>query len=704
MPASPENLRRLLSPRHIAFIGGSDADFSARQCAAQFDGPVWGVNPRRETLGGVPCYPSVEDLPQAPDAVFLATPRTAATDTVRRLNRIGAGGVACFTAGYGELGAAGRRAEAELVEAAGDMALVGPNCYGIVNFTNGAVLWPFGAGNHRCHEGVALVMQSGMLPANMIMNDRSVPITHVVSAGNQALLAIEDYLDVLLDEPAVRAVGLYIEGIRNIQKFADAAIKALRLDKPVVVLKAGKSKLGSQISISHTGSLAGTDEAFQALFDQLALIRVESPVEMMETLKFLSVSGAPRGNRLAAFTCSGGDAALVADYCAKVGLDLAQPSAAAAARLAELLPDIATVANPLDYTTPLWGNAEVMPEVFATMMADDYDAALVIQDFPPGHIHADNSYYRNDAASFIKACNAVPIPGAICSDLPENIDRESREIMINGGVAPLQGLDAGLDAIANACRYGAIRERLGAAIVGMEFVIIETPVNVVEAQVVDEWQGKQRLRQFGVEVPAGQLIEIDALDAVIETLDYPVVLKAISAELPHKSEAGAVKTNLHNSLQLRAAIETLRESVARVAPAIQIRHFLVEAMIDDSIAELMVGINTDPQFGQLLVIASGGVLVELTRDARTLLLPASDEQIGAALRSLRCFKLLQGFRGRPAADIECIIASIRLLVDFAASQHASLLEMDVNPLMITPQGCFVADVMIREAISQVSSR
>ncbi|MDH3389791.1 MAG: CoA-binding protein, partial [Gammaproteobacteria bacterium] len=370
MSARAENLRRLLSPRHIAFIGGSDADFSARQCAAQFDGPVWGVNPRRDTLGGVPCYRSVDDLPEAPDAVFLATPRSVATETVRQLNRIGAGGVACFTAGYGELGAPGRRAEAELVEAAGDMALIGPNCYGLVNYTNGAVLWPFGAGNHRCHEGVALVMQSGMLPANMIMNDRSVPITHVISAGNQALLTIEDYVDLLIDDAAVKAIGLYIEGIRNIGKLADVANRGLLAGKPIVVLKAGKSQLGSQISISHTGSLAGADQAFQAFFDQFGMIRVRSPVEMMETLKFLSVSGAPKGTRLAAFTCSGGDAALLADYCDRIGLRLAQPSAAAGERLAGLLPNIATVSNPLDYTTPLWGNAEILPEVFGTMIAD----------------------------------------------------------------------------------------------------------------------------------------------------------------------------------------------------------------------------------------------------------------------------------------------------------------------------------------------
>jgi len=697
MPAR-ENLRRLLSPRHVAFIGGADADFSARQCAAQFDGPVWGVNPKRDKLGGVRCYPAVEDLPDAPDAVFLATPRTAATETVRQLSRIGAGGVACFTAGYGELGQAGQRAEAELIEAAGDMALVGPNCYGIVNFTNGAVLWPFGAGNHRCHEGVALVMQSGMLPANMIMNDRSVPITHVVSAGNQAVLAIEDYLDVLLDEPAVRAVGLYIEGIKSVDKFATAAIKALQLDKPIVVLKAGKSKLGSQISITHTGSLAGTDEAFQALFDRFAIVRVESPVEMIETLKFLSVSGAPRGNRLAAFTCSGGDAAMVADYCDRVGLDLAQPSAPVAKKLAGLLPDIATAANPLDYTTPLWGNVDVMPRVFETLIADDYDAAVVIQDFPPGHIHADNSLYRNDAMSFIKACGALSVPAAVCSDLPENIDRESREILINGGVAPLQGLDAGLDAIANACRYGVTRERLLDTDLSPGYRKIDIPRDSGDARIVDEWQGKLMLRDAGIDVPAGLVIDAEAIDEAAENLAYPVALKAVSAELPHKSDAGAVMLDLRNPAQLRGALDAMRRRLEQAAPGIEISQFLVEPMIGDAIAELMVGINTDAQFGQLLVIASGGILVELTRDARTLLLPASDVEVEAALRELKCFKLLQGFRGKPAADIQTVVGSIRALIDFAAGRHHWLLEMDVNPLMITPDRCVAVDVMIREVV------
>ncbi|MFT5221052.1 MAG: acyl-CoA synthetase (NDP forming), partial [Gammaproteobacteria bacterium] len=630
MSARSENLHRLLNPRHIAFIGGADAAFSAEQCARHFDGPVWGVNPKRETLGGVPCFASVADLPEAPDAVFLATPRSVTTQTIQQLRERGAGGVACYTAGYGELGQSGRLAEAELITAAGDMALVGPNCYGLVNYTNGATLWPFGAGDARCQSGIALIMQSGMIPANLTMNDRSVPISFVISAGNQAVLAIEDYIEVMVADERVTAIGLYIEGIKNIDKFAAAAIKALQARKPIAVLKAGSSKLASQLAVSHTGSLAGADQAFQALFDQLGMIRVASPVEMLETLKFLSVSGAPKGNRIAAFTCSGGDAALVADYCEHVGLELPQPSKQASIDLAGLLPDIATVANPLDYTTPVWGNTDIMPAVFKRMVRDGYDAAVVIQDFPPPHIHADNSFYRNDANSFAGAVTVLGIPGAVCSDLPENIDKASREIMIAAGVTPLQGIDSGLDALANACRYGTILEQLGEQVDELQRRFLEVPAKNLISLCVDEWEGKQRLQAVGVAIPNGALIAATDLDRLDSDLKFPLVVKAVSVELPHKSEAGAVQLNLQSVAELKAAVAKIQASVAKVQPTIVIESFLVESMIDDVIAELMIGVTTDAQFGQLLVIASGGVLVELIEDAVTLILPTSDDQISAA--------------------------------------------------------------------------
>ncbi|MEM7562864.1 MAG: acetate--CoA ligase family protein [Pseudomonadota bacterium] len=696
MSERQDNLHRLLNPRHIAFIGGRDAAFSASQCARTFDGPVWGVNPKRSDLGGVPCFPSVHDLPEAPDAVFLAVPRQNAIPVVQQLSDRGAGGVACFTAGFGELGEAGKADEQALIQAAGDMALVGPNCYGLINYTNGACLWPFGAGDQKCERGIALVMQSGMLPANFTMNDRSVPISFIVSAGNQAVLTIEDYIDALVDDPRVSAIGMYIEGIKQIDQFAAAATRALEQQKPLVVLKAGSSDLASRLTVSHTGSLAGSDQIFQAFFDQLGIIRVDSPVVMLETLKLLSVSGAPRGDKVAFFTCSGGDAAMVADYADKTGLRLSQPSAPTRRKLTELLPDIATVSNPLDYTTPLWGNTEVMPDIFKALISDGFDAAVIIQDYPPPHIHEDNSFYRNDGLSFMQACNQLGVPGAVCSDLPENIDAETRSLLIEGKITPLQGFDAGIDSMANACRYGSNRNRLLVNIHDLPFETIETPDSNGSTRVIDEYTGKRRLLDHGITIPTGVQIRHGDNPRALDTCVFPVIAKANSTDLPHKSEAGALQPNLGDVRAVSNAMIEIQKSVRHYNPEIRIEGFLVESMVENVIAELLVGINTDPQFGQVMVIASGGILVELLQDSVTLLLPTNADRVTQALKSLRGYPLLQGYRGKPAVNFERLVTTILSLADFAEKHQSKLLELDVNPLLLTETECVAADVMIRE--------
>jgi acyl-CoA synthetase (NDP forming) len=690
------NLKRLLAPRHIAFVGGADADYSAQQCAASFPGPVWGVNPRRSSLGGQACYPTVTDLPEAPDAVFLATPREAALGVLQELNAIGAGGVACFTAGYGELGASGKEAEKELVAAAGDLALVGPNCYGVISYTNNAILWPFGAGTCHCENGIALVMQSGMISANLAMNQRSVPLAYVISAGNQSMLAIEDYIETLVEDPKVSAIGLYIEGIVSIRKFAAAALNALEAGKPIVVLKAGRSAIGAQLTVSHTGSLSGADEAHQALFDQLGIIRVDSPEILLETLKFMTISGAPKGNRIAAFSCSGGDALLVADYCEGKNLELPQPSESAAAELAELLPDIATVSNPLDYTTPLWGNTEVMPKVFSAALSDGFDAAIFIQDYAPDHIVADNSAYLADARSYIEAVKNAGIPAGICSDLAENINRESREMMVELGVTPLQGIDRGLDAIFNACTYSASRSRILGSETMKQFQVIAFPGYSDQGSSVtmNEWDSKQRLKNFGIRLPDSELMRTDSPVAgadIAEKIGFPVAVKLVSDQLAHKTESGAVALNLKNRVEVEQAIARINKTTADI----DVQGYLIESMVKNIVLELLIGVKRDRQFGMVMVIASGGVLVELMKDSRTLLLPTNGETLRHALSSLKCYPLLCGYRGRPGSDMDSLVETILRLAEFSESMADTLIEMDINPLMVTPRGAVAADALLR---------
>ena len=690
----------MFRPRHIAFIGGTDADFSARQCATYFSGPVWGVNPKRETLGGQRCYPSVEHLPEAPDAVFLATPRDSVVDIVDRLRQMGAGGVVCYTAGYGELGAKGAESERALACAAGDLALVGPNCYGVISYANRAVLWPFGAGEPTCTEGVALIMQSGMMSANLTMNQRSVPFAYVISAGNQAVLAMEDYIDCLVDDPTVSAMGLYIEGIVNIPSFARACTRALEAEKPVVVLKAGSSSIGSQLTVSHTGSLAGADEAYQALFDQVGVIRVRSPAELLETLKFMTVSGIPKGNRLAAFTCSGGDAALVADYGETNGLRLTPPDVLAADKLASLLPDIATVSNPLDYTTPLWGNQEVMPTVFRAAMQSEYDAAILIQDYPPKAIHADNSHYVSDGISFAAVMNECNIPSAICSELSENMSQEIRESIINRGVTPLQGIDHGLDAIRNACVYGTNRRRILAEKNRTAFRMIrDVQRSALTIGTVDEWESKRSISKYGIAIPASTMVPLEAWErvgTVAKEIGFPVVAKLVSEDLVHKTEFNAVHIELCDEHQVTCAVSEMLDRVRGDKAEINLKGILVEQMIQGTICELLIGIRQDEQFGFVMVIASGGVLVELVSDIQTLILPVSQARVLVALQNLYCYPLLSGFRGKPGTDIEAVVQMILKLAQFAEDRADRLVEMEFNPVMVGTDFIVVADALMRE--------
>jgi acyl-CoA synthetase (NDP forming) len=427
-------------------------------------------------------------------------------------------------------------------------------------------------------------------------------------------------------------------------------------------------------------------------------VRVDAPVGLIEALKFLSVSGAPKGKRVAAFTCSGGDATMVADYCQKVGLELTQPSKQAHEKLSALLPDIATVSNPLDYTVPLWGNTEIMPQVFGALMADGYDAALIVQDFPPPHIHQDNTLYRNDANSFMRASNLLGIPAAVCSDLPENIDRESREMMIAGGVTPLQGLDSGLEALALAADYGVKQDRLAQSPDPIEFTTIKVPAGYSNTRTIDEWEGKKRLKTAGIDIPEAVLCEPSRVAVEADNLGYPLVVKAVSEGLPHKSEAGAVKVNMRDSADVVRAVFEIQASVLAVQPDLKVEYFLLESMIDNVLAELLVGINTDPQFGQTLVIASGGVWVELLKDSTTLLLPTNRQRVLEAIQSLRSFALLQGFRGKPECDLDLLVDTIYSIAGFAAHNGDRLIEMDINPLMVTEDRVVAADVMIRETM------
>jgi len=691
-PSQKKNLQRLLAPRHIAFIGGNEALYASRQCAAGgFSGQIWGVNPKRRKLDEHPCFASVDDLPEAPDAAFVAVPGSVVPTVVSQLHQRGAGGVVCYSAGFGELGVDGEALEQKLIEVSGDLALVGPNVFGLLNYIQGAHLWPYSHGGQRVTRGPAIISQSGMLSGYLLTNRRSVNFSYVIGAGNQSVLGVEDYLEALLTRSEVTAFGIYLESLRDIPQFAKAALNALDRNIPLVVLKVGRSDLAARTTLTHTGSLAGSDTLYQALFDRLGVVRVPTPSLMLETLNLLTIAGAPTGQRLAAFTCSGGDVAMLADRGEECGIDFKAPSPAASHKLKSLLPSIATVSNPLDYTTPLWGHEEKLKPVFSALVEDDYDAALLVQDYPPPHLKEDRHLYQADARAFMRATREAGIPGAVCSSLPENLDTQIQQFLKDHDTAPLQGIGESVQAIAAATVFGRQRKKHLTQARSISFAIAGRTANSIT---LDEWQGKKLLENAGIPIPAGELVTVDGVSAAADRLGYPVALKLVSADLPHKTEAGAVRLNLESATQVSDAAKAIQRAVQDYSADLSQECFLVEKMVANSIAELLVGIHNDGQFGHTLTLASGGALVELVADSVTILLPTPREDITTALHSLQVAKLLRGFRNRPAADVDQLVDTICTIVAFARQLGAKLDELDINPLIVHPDGCTAADVLL----------
>jgi acyl-CoA synthetase (NDP forming) len=512
--------------------------------------------------------------------------------------------------------------------------------------------------------------------------------------GNQACLGLADFMAVLAEDPRVTAIALYIEGITDVAAFADAAIAALERGVPMVALKAGSSELGSRLAVTHTSSLAGDDALYDALFQRLAIARAQSVPELLETVKLLSVSKPPAGNRLAVFTCSGGDSLMAADAAAPLGIALPQPTPRCAEALRRILPDFATVANPLDYNTSLWGHREELVRCFSALLSDPYDAAMLVIDYPHEGI-AGRAECDVSVDALVEAAGQAGVPAAVCSTLPELLPAAARDRLIAAGVAPLQGLPEGLAALAAAIGHGARRAEIGSS--GAEALRLPRLAPPPPSPVLlDEARSKAELAAFGLEVPAARAVPVGGAAEAAAELGFPVAIKVLAPFLAHKTEAGAVALNLASAAAVEEALATMQARLS-AAGAGSLQTVLVESMVTDAVAELIVGVVRDERLGLALVLGGGGVLVELARDTQRLLLPASRAEIQRALSRLAAAKLLAGYRGRPAGDLEAALDAIAAIAAFADAHRDRLVELDVNPLLVRPRGrgAVAVDALIR---------
>jgi acyl-CoA synthetase (NDP forming) len=679
-------LERMLRPETVAIFGGDDAAEVVRQCKAiGFDGEIWAVNPNRDDLDGIPCVASLDDLPGVPDASFVAAPPQASLEIIRDLAARGAPGAVCFASGFAETGTDGEKLQQQLRDAAGDMALIGPNCHGFLNYLDGVALWPDKHGGQRTEKGVAIISQSGNVAINLTMQQRSLDIAYVISIGNNSTLYLHDYIDILLDDPRVTAIGLHIESIQDVSGFSKAAIKALKKAVPVVALKTGRSSLGAEITMSHTASLAGPDRLYSALFERVGVARCDTVPQFLETLKFLSIAGPLPDKTIASMSCSGGEASLVADCAATLHIDMPALSDDSARRLQEFLGPNVHVANPLDYHTYIWGDYAAMNRCFAEMLGNKFACTLLVLDYPQSVVGDTNDWGIVERA-FVDAVEKTGQRSVIVSSLPESQPADVRDRIKAAGVAPMQGIEECLFAIRAAAAVGEAQREVD------QILPVAQPAKPVGTpQTLDEWQSKQALAELGVSIPDARRCAAAETVDVANGLGYPVVLKAISSDLAHKTEAGAVAVNLRDA-------DAVTDATRRMASLTD--NFLVESMVLDTVAEMIVGVSRDETFGLTLTIGSGGTLVELLDDTKSLLLPVQRHEIRSAIETLKVGQLIDGYRGGTAGNLEVVLDAVLAIARFADVNNEVLIELDVNPLIITPSGAVAADAFIRRCLTQ----
>lgn len=662
-----KDLRRLLRPRSIAVLGSSWAENVIAQCHKMgFDGAIWPVHPSRETVGGRRAYTSLADLPGLPDATFIGVNRHATVEVVRELAAMGAGGAICFASGWTEAGEAGL--QSDLVAAAGDMPILGPNCYGIINYLDGALLWPDQHGGRRVDRGVALLSQSSNIILNLTMQHRALPVAYVACLGNAAQTGLAELAGALLADERVTAIGMYVEGIDDAPAFAALAEAARAAGKGVVCLKSGKTALSQATAASHTASLAGGGAASRAFLRQAGVAEVNTLAELIETLKIFHIHGSQIGPRLCSLSCSGGEAGLVADLAEPMGIGFADVAPAQRQRLGEILGPIVTISNPLDYHTFIWGDGPRTTDVFTTMLSG-YDAGIFIID-PPRPDRCDPSSFQPALDAIVSAGRATGKPAFPVSSLPENFDEGRAEALMAEGVAPLMGLETALGAI-RAAQTGPGREGW-------------RPVPALptrETALLGEHEAKALLSAAGVPVPRGiSAPTLRELAAKAADLRAPLALKGLG--FAHKTEAGAVRLGL-----------TSLEGQAEMPGA---RGYLAEEMVVGAVAEVLLGLRRDPVYGVSLTLGMGGVTAEVLADTVTLILPVDAAEVLAALRRLRLWPLLDGYRGRARADVaalaEMAVRLGRLMLD-----EPRLEEIEINPVLLCESGAVAVDALVRRA-------
>lgn len=694
------NLNKLLKPTSVAVIGASEKEgFGGDVCRnilsyVEDRSHVYFIHPKRDSVFGIPCYKSISDVPENVDLMVICTSQKTVIPLLQEGAKKGVGGAVVFASGYGEVGTAeGKQNEAELIATAKelDIAVMGPNCAGFVNYVDNVQAFAFISAKRDRKGSVGVVSQSGQLCLSM-MDDPGMRFSYNISAGNGKIVQMEDYMDFLVDDEDTKVVSIYIEGVKNADKFAAVLKKAAEKRKPVVILKAGRSAKGGAIAASHTGSLSGSDASFDAVLKKFGAIRVDDLEELIAMSLMLStMKRMPEKATFASMNLSGGETGICADVGSLNGIEYPDFTEETLKKLKEQLPSYASPNNPLDMTASLSYDADLYAGALRTVM-DDPNIGMVLIGYTLLLEIADPCiHYMYKGIEKVvqeKGGNCKPIAMIPFAENTRNPEYQEKLFQIGVPVLPPP-----------VYAFKLLRHLADFIAYEPETKTLELAVGhpkSEETQALSEHESKQELKVYGVPVP-DEVIVTSKEEAAQFAKDHPgsLVMKVESADILHKSDVGGVKLNICGPEAAEKAYEEIMESVTAKRPDAHINGILTVPMLDAGV-EIIIGVNNDPQFGPMIMVGMGGVFVEVFKDVALYPAPLKEEEALEMLKSLKSFKLLNGYRGTEKCDIKALCQTIVAISNYAQANKDVLKELDINPLFVYPEGkgVGVADALI----------
>jgi acetate---CoA ligase (ADP-forming) len=673
-------VENLLSARSVAIVGASTkgrwpSGIYRNLKAANFPGDIYLINPNYTEIFGDKCYPNLAALPAVPEHLLMLIPTRAVLGTIEEAAKLGTKAATIYSAGFGEgddpKGKERARAMKELCDHTG-FVICGPNCMGSFSLSEG--LWSFPTPVPLLKKGpVGLIFQSGGSLGNWVKgaSERGIGFTYAVSSGNEVNLDLVDYLSFLVDESDTKVIILMVEGVRRPREFMAVAEQALRNNKPILVVKLGRSEMGKRQAISHTGALAGADEVFDAVCHRLGLIRVPTLEDLTEmTLAFMP-GRFPRGSRAAIVVNSGGMKGLLCDHCDELKTNLAQLSDKTKAAVRPLIPEELAVENPLECGVAGFGDEQGFINIVKLHAEDDGVDLLAIHGELPRGENREATLFNSLAAATDKPILAFARSTYSCTD-------ESRAFQEEAGIPFLQAIKPTLRALAGLGLYGE-RRRTG---------VPALPAATGNTEDLQEAKFNQILQSKGLALPRQALVESAAQAAQQASgIGFPVAMKLIAPEVVHKTESGAVVLGLNSAEEVEDQGKRLL-SLAK-GPA----KLLVQEMVQGT--EILLGARTDLQYGPFLIVGLGGIFVEVLKDVAIRLLPVSEDEAWAMLKELKGYKVLEGARGQAPRDTAALVKAMVGLSDIFLTYRDHLSDLEFNPILLRGEGQGLAAVDVR---------